>query len=70
VSTGSNRRLNNLSTTKMDALQHNNRGFTTLQEDASSDSDLNPSPIFNLSSTKQNLQSPNYDAMQLSEEPI
>jgi hypothetical protein len=53
----------------MDALQHNNRRFT-LQEDASSDSDLNPSPIFNLSSTKQNLQSPNYDVMQLSEEPI
>jgi hypothetical protein len=33
--------------TKMDALQHNNRRFTTFQEDASSDSDLNPSPIFN-----------------------
>jgi hypothetical protein len=54
----------------MDALQHNSRKFTTLEEDAPSDSDLNPSPIFNLSSTKQNLQSPNYDAMQLSEEPI
>jgi hypothetical protein len=54
----------------MDALQHNSRKFTTLEEYASSDSDLNPSPIFNLSSTKQNLQSPNYDAMQLSKEPI
>jgi hypothetical protein len=30
----------------MDALQHNSRKFTTLEEYASSDSDLNPSPIF------------------------